>query len=56
MVIINLFIYGLCKRILGWRADLRAGTDFDGKDEDASGKNHGSFGMRRCRTGRNPIV
>ena len=25
---------GLCKCLLGWRADMRAGTDSDGKNED----------------------
>ena len=39
---------GLCKCILGRRADLRSGTDSSGKDKAAAGKNYGASGM--CRS------
>lgn len=38
---------GLCMGFSDRRRDLRAGADFDGKDEDDAGKDHGSFGMYR---------
>ena len=33
--------HGLCQCILGGRCDLCTGTDFNGKNEDASGQNYG---------------
>ena len=44
--------HGLYKCILGGRADMRAGSDFNGKDKDAAWKNYGTFGMQRRRAGR----
>ena len=38
----NAMDYVVC--ILGWRTDLRAGADFNGKDKNASGAHHGASG------------
>ncbi len=36
---------GLFECILGRRSDLRAGADFDGKDEADAGADYGAFGL-----------
>ena len=38
---------GLFECILGRWSDLRAGADFDGKDEADAGADYGAFGLLR---------
>ena len=40
---------GLFECILGRWSDLRAGADFDGKDEADAGADYGAFGLSRAR-------
>ena len=40
-------VYGLGKSVFDWRAHLRTGADFDGKDEIDAGKDYGSAGSDR---------
>ena len=43
---------GLCDCILGLRTDLCDRADFDGKDQNDAGQDHGIAGMHRCSLGR----